>query len=50
MNLYFLIPAVTAQIFYLIVELVISVGKPSKEAIVKTEILPVTAEAKIRKC
>ena len=39
-----------AQIFNPIAELVIPVGVPIKEAKAETEIHPVIAEAKIRKC
>ena len=42
-DLYFSIPAVIAQIFNLVAELVIPLGIPSKEA-------KVIAEAKIGKC
>ena len=45
-DLYFLIPAAIAQIFYPFAELVI----PSKEAKAKIEIHPVIVEAKRRKC
>ena len=48
-DLYFLLPAVIAQIFNHIAELVIPIGIPSKEAKSETEIYPVIAEAKIRK-
>ena len=48
-DLYFLIPAVIAQIFNHIAELVIPIGIPSKEAKSEIEIYPVIAEAKIRK-
>ena len=48
-DLYFLIPAVVAQIFNHIAELVIPIGIPSKEAKSEIEIYPVIAEAKIRK-
>ena len=44
-DLYFLIPAVIAQTFNLIAELLIPMGVPSKEAKVDTEIQPVTIEA-----
>ena len=49
-NLYFLIPAVIAQIFNPIAELVIPIGIPTKEAKAEIEIHPVIAEVKIRKC
>ena len=49
-GLYFLIPAVTEQIFNPIAELVIPIGIPSNEAKVEIEIDPVIKEAKIRKC
>ena len=48
-DLYFLIPAVFAQIFDPIAELVIPIEIPSKEAKAEIEIHPVTVEAKIRK-
>ena len=49
-DLYFLIPAVIAQSFHPIAELVIPIGIPSKEAKVEIEIHPVIVKAKIRKC
>ena len=49
-NLYFLIPAVIAQIFNPIAELVIPIGIPTKEAKAEIEIHPVIVEVKIRKC
>ena len=49
-DLYFLILAVIAQIFNPITELLITVGIPYKEAKAETEIHPVSAEAKMRKC
>ena len=49
-DLYFLIPAAIAQMFNPTAELVIPIGIPSKEAKAETEIHPVVAEAKIRKC
>ena len=49
-DLYFLIPAIIAQIFNHIAGLVISIRIPIKEAISEMEIYPVTVEAKIRKC
>ena len=48
-NLYYLIPAVIAQIFNPIAELVIPIGMPTKEAKAEIEIYPVIVEAKIRK-
>ena len=48
-GLYFLIPAVIAQIFNLIAELVISKGISSKEAKAEREIHPVTKKAKKKK-
>ena len=47
-HLYFLIPAVIAQIFNLIAELVIPMRISSKEAKTEIEIHSVIAEAKIR--
>ena len=49
-DLYFLIPAVTAQIFNPNAELVISIGIPSEEAKAEIEIHPIIVEAKVRKC
>ena len=49
-DLYFLIPAVIAQIFYPIAELEIPIEIPSKEENTEIEIHPVIVEAKIRKC
>ena len=49
-DLYFLIPAVIAQIFNPIAELVIPIRIPSKEEKVAFEIHLALAEAKIRKC
>ena len=49
-NLYFLIPAVIAQNFNPIAELVNPIGIPSKDAKVETEIHLVIAEAKKGKC
>ena len=46
--LYFLVLAVTVQIFDPIAELVTPIGVPSKEA--KSETLPVISETKVRKC
>ena len=48
-NLYSLIPEAVAQTFNPNAELVINIGMPSKEAKADTEILPVIAEAKIKK-
>ena len=48
-DLYFLIPAVIAQICNPITELVIPIGIPSKEVKAEMEIRSVTTEAKIRK-
>ena len=47
---YFWIPAVIAQIFNPIAQLVIPIGLPAKEAKAEIEIHPVIIEAKIRKC
>ena len=49
-DLYFLIPAVIAQIFNPIAELLIPIEIPIKEAKADIEIYPVIAEAKVRKC
>ena len=49
-DLYFSIPAVIAQIFNPIAELVIPIGIPTKEAKAEMETHPVIVEAKIRKC
>ena len=49
-DLYFLIPAIIAQIFNHIAGLVISIRIPIKEAKSEMEIYPVIVEAKIRKC
>ena len=49
-DLYFLIPAVIAQIFNHVVELVVPTGIQIEEAKAETEIHPVVVEAKIRKC
>ena len=49
-DLYFLIAPVIAQTFNQIVELLITIGIPTKEAKAKTETQPVIAEPKIRKC
>ena len=49
-DLYFLIAAVIAEIFNPLVELVIPIGIPTKEAKSEIEIHPVIVEPKIRKC
>ena len=49
-DLRFLIPAVIAQIFNPIAELVIPIGIPSKEAKVEIEIHPIIVEVKIMEC
>ena len=49
-DLYFLIPAVVAQIFNPTAELVIPIEISIKEGKAEIEIHPVIAEAKIRKC
>ena len=49
-DLNILIPAVIAQIFYPIAELLIPEGIPNKQTKSEIETYPVTAEAKIRKC
>ena len=49
-NLYFLVPAVIAQIFNPIAELVIPIRMPTKEAKGEMETYPVIVEAKIIKC
>ena len=49
-ELYFLIPAVIAQIFNPIAELVIPTGIPTKEEKADMETHPVIVELKIRKC
>ena len=48
-DLYYLIPAVIAQIFNSVAELVIPIGIPIKEAKAEMETHPVIVEAKIRK-
>ena len=48
--LYFLIPAVIAQIFNPLAELIIYVGIPTEEAKAVMETHPLIVEAKIRKC
>ena len=49
-DIHFLIPVATAQLFNLIAELVIPMGIPKKEAKSKFEIHPVIVETKIMKC
>ena len=49
-DLYFLIPAVIAQIVNPVAELIIPIGIPKKEAKAEIEINPVVVEAQIRKC
>ena len=50
-DIYFLIPAVIAQIFNPTTELLIPIGMPSKETKAKIlKIHPVTAKDKLRKC
>ena len=49
-DLYFLILAVTAQIFLPTVELVIPTGSQTNEANAEIETQPVTFETKISKC
>ena len=49
-DLYFLIAAVTAQMFNPISELVIPIGIPTKEAKAEMETHPAIVEPKIRKC
>ena len=49
-DLYLLIPAVIAQVFNPLRELVIPIRIKSKEVKAKIEIYPVIVEAKIRKC
>ena len=48
-DLYFLIPAVIAQIFHKIAELVIPTGIPTKEANIEMETRPVTVVDTISK-
>ena len=48
-DLYFLIPAVIAEIFNPITELLIPIGIPTKEAKEEMETNPIIVEAKIRK-
>ena len=47
--MYFLIPAMIAQIFIHTAELVIPTGTPTNEANAEIETQPVTVETKIRK-
>ena len=49
-DLYYLIAAVIVQIVYSIVELVIPIGIPTKEAKAEIEIHPIIVEPKIGKC
>ena len=49
-DIFFLIPAVIAQVFNLIAELVNPIRVLSKEAKAEIEIHSVTVEAEIRKC
>ena len=49
-DFYFLIPAVTEQIFNSITEIVISVGIPSKEAEAETKTHTIIVEAYVIKC
>ena len=49
-NLYFLIPAVIAQIFNRIMELITPIGIPTKETKAEMETHLVTVEPKITKC
>ena len=49
-DLYLLIPAAISQIFSPIAEQLIPIGIPSKQVKAATEIHPVIAEVKIRKC
>ena len=49
-DLYFLIPAVIAQIFNFIADLVTPIGTPIKEAKAEIDTHPVIVKAKIRKC
>ena len=48
-DLYFLTPAVIAQIFNSIAKLVVPKGIPSKEVKAEIEIHPIIVEGKIRK-
>ena len=47
---YFLITAVTAQIFNPIAELIMPTGTPTNEANAEIKTHPATTEAEIRKC
>ena len=49
-DLCFLVPAVIAQTFNPITELVTPIGIPTKETKTEMETHPVIAEAKVRKC
>ena len=49
-DLFFLIPAITVQIFNHVAGLVNPIGIPSKEAKAEIETHPIIVEAKIRKC
>ena len=49
-DLYFLIPVVTTQIFNPTLELAIPIGIPAKEAKAETEIYPVMVEIAINEC
>ena len=49
-DLYFLIPAVNAQIFNPTTELAIPTRTPTNDANAEIEIQPLTAETKTRKC
>ena len=49
-DLYILISAVVAQIFYPIAEVAIPILTPNKEVKAEIEMHPVIIEAKIRKC
>ena len=49
-DLYFLIPAVIAQVFNPFAELMIHIGIPTKEAKAEMETYPVTTEYKTIKC
>ena len=49
-DLYFLIPAVIAEVFNHIAELVNPIGIPIKDAKAEIEIHPVIVKAKMRKC
>ena len=49
-DIYFLIPAVIAQIFNPIAEVTIPIGIPTKEVKEEIETHPVTTKAQINKC